>query len=33
MKNLKDFINEGWISQNNEWEVSNVCEGKLFAKK
>lgn len=29
MKNLKDFINEGWVSQNNEWEVSNVDRGKF----
>ena len=29
MKNLKDFINEGWASQNNEWEVSNVDKGKF----
>ena len=29
MKNLKDFISEGRVSQNNEWEVSNVGEGKF----
>lgn len=29
MKNLKEFITEGWASQNNEWEVSNAGEGKF----
>jgi hypothetical protein len=32
MKNLKDFINEGWTSQNNEWEVSNADVSMIYTR-
>lgn len=29
MKDIVDFINEGWKTNNNEWKVNNAGKGKF----